>query len=206
MSPLQLAVAYSALVNGGTLWEPRLGRAIVDPDGKVVREIKAKSARQGAGEPAGARLHQVVAGVHRRPTGPPARSRSRGFPLDKVLVGGKTGTAEVFGKQDTSWFASWAPADKPAQYVVVAMIEQAGLGAQAAAPVARAIYEGIYGAPGAGGRRRPALPERTAGRAVPHVTGGTDEPRGSCRSAGRRWTAAWSVRASGTAPGGRSTG
>ena len=89
-----------------------------------------------------------------------------GFPLDKVLVGGKTGTAEVFGKQDTSWFASWAPADKPAQYVVVAMIEQAGLGAQAAAPVARAIYEGIYGLTG----KKAAFPNGPPA-GVPHVTG-----------------------------------
>jgi penicillin-binding protein 2 len=89
-----------------------------------------------------------------------------GFPLDKVLVGGKTGTAEVFGKQDTSWFASWAPADGPAKYVVVAMIEQAGLGAQAAAPVARAIYEGIYGLDG----KKAALP-RGVPAALPKVTG-----------------------------------
>jgi penicillin-binding protein 2 len=89
-----------------------------------------------------------------------------GFPLDKVLVGGKTGTAEVFGKQDTSWFASWAPADKPAQYVVVAMIEQAGLGAQAAAPVTRAIYEGIYGLTG----KKAVLPKGPPA-GVPHVTG-----------------------------------
>jgi len=90
-----------------------------------------------------------------------------GFPLDKVLVGGKTGTAEVFGKQDTSWFASWAPADSAAQYVVVAMIEQAGLGAQAAAPVARAIYEGIYGLTGA---KKAAFPNGPPA-GVPHVTG-----------------------------------
>jgi penicillin-binding protein 2 len=89
-----------------------------------------------------------------------------GFPLDKVLVGGKTGTAEVFGKQDTSWFASWAPADKPARYVVVAMIEQAGLGAQAAAPVARAIYEGIYGLAG----KKAALPKGPPA-GVPHLPG-----------------------------------
>ena len=84
-----------------------------------------------------------------------------------MLVGGKTGTAEVFGKQDTSWFASWAPADRKARYVVVAMIEQAGLGAQAAAPVARAIYEGIYGLTG----KPAAFPAGAAPAGVPRVTG-----------------------------------
>jgi penicillin-binding protein 2 len=167
VSPLQLAVAYSALVNGGTLWEPRLGRAIVDPDGKVVREIKAKSRGKVPVS------QQVLGNIKSSLAFTAANGASgsvafgNGFPLDKVLVGGKTGTAEVFGKQDTSWFASWAPADSAAKYVVVAMIEQAGLGAQAAAPVARAIYEGIYGLTGA---KKAAFPNGPPA-GVPHVTG-----------------------------------
>jgi penicillin-binding protein 2 len=84
-----------------------------------------------------------------------------------VLVGGKTGTAEVFGKQDTSWFASWAPATGQPRYVVVAMIEQAGLGSQAAAPVVRGIYEGIFGLNG----KKAAFPNGLAPTAVPSVYG-----------------------------------
>ena len=166
VSPLQLAAAYSALVNGGTLWEPRLGRAIVDPDGKVVREIRPKSRGKVPVS------QQVLTDIKSSLAFTAANGASGsvafvGFPLDKVLVGGKTGTAEVFGKQDTSWFASWAPADKPARYVVVAMIEQAGLGAQAAAPVVRAIYEGIYGLTGT---KKAALPNGPPA-GVPHLTG-----------------------------------
>ncbi len=165
VSPLQLAVAYSALVNGGTLWQPRLGRAVVDPDGKVVREIRAKSRGK---VPVSQQVRDYIKSslAFTPANGASGSVAFGGFPLDKVLVGGKTGTAEVFGKQDTSWFASWAPADKPAQYVVVAMIEQAGLGAQAAAPVARAIFEGIYGLTG----KKAALPTGPPS-AVPHVTG-----------------------------------
>jgi penicillin-binding protein 2 len=165
VSPLQLATAYSALVNGGTLWEPRLGRAVLDPDGKVVRQIPS-TARGKVPVSAGV-LDYIRSSLAFTPANGASGSVAfAGFPLDTVLVGGKTGTAEVFGKQDTSWFASWAPADKPAQYVVVAMIEQAGLGAQAAAPVARAIYEGIYGLNG----QRAALPRGTPA-GLPHVTG-----------------------------------
>jgi penicillin-binding protein 2 len=165
VSPLQLAAAYSALVNGGTLWEPRLGRAVLDPDGKVVRQIAARS--RGKVPVSGPVLDYIKSSLAFTPVNGASGSVAfAGFPLDKVLVGGKTGTAEVFGKQDTSWFASWAPADGPAKYVVVAMIEQAGLGAQAAAPVARAIYEGIYGLTG----QKPALPKGTP-TGVPHVTG-----------------------------------
>ncbi|HEV7654897.1 MAG TPA: penicillin-binding protein 2 [Mycobacteriales bacterium] len=165
VSPLQLALAYSALVNGGTLWEPRLGKAVLDPNGKVVRQIMPKS--RGKVPVSGSVLDYIKSSLAFTPANGASGSVAfGGFPLDKVLVGGKTGTAEVFGKQDTSWFASWAPANGPAKYVVVAMIEQAGLGAQAAAPVARAIYEGIYGLDG----KKAAFPRGTP-TAVPHVTG-----------------------------------
>lgn len=165
VSPLQLAAAYSALVNGGTLWEPRLGRAVLDPDGKVVRQIAPKA--RGKVPVSGPVLDYIRSSLAFTPAnGASGSAAFAGFPLDKVLVGGKTGTAEVFGKQDTSWFASWAPADGLAKYVVVAMIEQAGLGAQAAAPVARAIYEGIYGLTG----KKPALPKGTP-TGIPRVTG-----------------------------------
>jgi penicillin-binding protein 2 len=165
VSPLQLATAYSALVNGGTLWEPRLGRAVVDPNGKVVRTITSKA--RGKVPVSGGVLDYIKSSLaFTAANGASGSVAFGGFPLDKVLIGGKTGTAEVFGKQDTSWFASWAPADKPAQYVVVAMIEQAGLGAQAAAPVARAIYEGIYGLNG----KKAAFPKGPPA-GVPHVTG-----------------------------------
>jgi penicillin-binding protein 2 len=165
VSPLQLALAYSALVNGGTLWEPRLGKAVVDPDGKLVRTITAKARGK---VPVTAQVLDYIKSslAFTAANGASGSVAFGGFPLDKVLVGGKTGTAEVFGKQDTSWFASWAPADKPAQYVVVAMIEQAGLGAQAAAPVARAIYEGIYGLNG----KKAAFPKGPPA-GVPRVAG-----------------------------------
>lgn len=166
VSPLQLAVAYSALVNGGTVWEPRIGRAVLDADGKVVREIVPRA--RGKVPVTREVLDYIRASLAFTPeNGASGSVAFAGFPLDKVLVGGKTGTAEVFGKQDTSWFASWAPATGQARYVVVAMIEQAGLGAQAAAPVARAIYEGIFGLNG----RKAAFPNGLAPTAVPRVYG-----------------------------------
>ena len=166
VSPLQLAVAYSALVNGGRVFEPRIGRAVLGPDGRLVREIKPKVR---AKVPVRAEvLNYIKSSLAFTPANGASGSLAfAGFPLDKVLVGGKTGTAEVFGKQDTSWFASWAPADRRARFVVVAMIEQAGLGAQAAAPVARAIHEGIYGLNG----KQAAFPAGAAPATVPKVTG-----------------------------------
>ncbi|HEX9547208.1 MAG TPA: penicillin-binding transpeptidase domain-containing protein, partial [Acidimicrobiales bacterium] len=73
-----------------------------------------------------------------------ARGAFIGFPLGQHPVAGKTGTAQVTGKQATSVFTSFAPADDPT-YVVDAFLEQAGYGAESAAPVVRRIYEGLFG-------------------------------------------------------------
>jgi penicillin-binding protein 2 len=58
-------------------------------------------------------------------------------------VAAKTGTAEVAGRQSTSWFASFAPADDP-QYVVIVNVDEGGLGAATSGPVARAVYEQLF--------------------------------------------------------------
>jgi penicillin-binding protein 2 len=57
-------------------------------------------------------------------------------------VAGKTGTAEVFGKQDTALFAAFGPTEAP-RYVVSVVMEEAGFGAAAAAPVARRVFDGL---------------------------------------------------------------
>ena len=55
-------------------------------------------------------------------------------------MAGKTGTAEAFGKQDTAWFVSYAPATKP-RYAVAVVVSQGGTGGLTAAPVARQIHD-----------------------------------------------------------------
>jgi penicillin-binding protein 2 len=72
-----------------------------------------------------------------------ASSAFKAFPLDKIPVAGKTGTAEFTGHQDYVWFASYAPINNP-QYVVAVMIGEAGGGGADAAPVAEKIYEYLY--------------------------------------------------------------
>jgi penicillin-binding protein 2 len=71
-----------------------------------------------------------------------ATAAFEGFPVDQVPLAGKTGTAQVAGKGDTSWFASFFPATNP-QYVVVAVVEEAGFGAQTAAPIVRSVVEAM---------------------------------------------------------------
>jgi len=88
-------------------------------------------------------VKNALAGVPQRGT---AASAFIGFPLDKVPVAGKTGTADIAGKQPYSWFACLAPVNHP-KYVVVVMVEQGGHGATTAAPIARRILEGLFHLP-----------------------------------------------------------
>jgi penicillin-binding protein 2 len=143
VTPLQLARAYAALANGGTLYEPRVGRAIVDPQGELVREIKPKVQAE-LDVPGGdlAFIDQALQGVAANPTGT-MNWRLQGFPLDQVRIRAKTGSAEVFGKQSTSWVASYTE-----DYVVVMMVSQGGTGSGTSGPAIRRIYETLYGVRG----------------------------------------------------------
>jgi len=167
VSPLQLAMAYSAMVNGGTLYAPTLGWAVIDNSGKVIRTINPRMIRKVPVKRSvldffGDSLHfdesHSVSGA----------LAFDGSPI-KALIGGKTGTAEVYGKQDTSWFASWGPV-RPggraaeARFVVVGMIEQAGLGSRAAAPMVRSVYEGLLGA-----AAPPVLPGSRIASSLPKI-------------------------------------
>ena len=142
ITPLQLANSYAAFVNGGVLFAPRVGQAVVDRQGQELRKVDAKVLRRN--DLPGSMLEPLFAGfrgVVSDPTGT-AFGSFAGFPLGAFPVAGKTGTAEVGGKQDTSLFTAYAPSNAP-RYVVSVVLEEAGLGASAAAPVARRVFEAI---------------------------------------------------------------
>jgi penicillin-binding protein 2 len=63
-----------------------------------------------------------------------------GFPLGRVPVAGKTGTAQVSGRADTSLFVAVAPAGDP-RFAVAAVVEEAGFGSAVAAPIVRRVLE-----------------------------------------------------------------
>ena len=116
VTPLQLARAYAALSNGGTLYEPRVAKAIVAPDGTVLRRFQPKVAgpRAVVRSRAGVRRHRAA---RARPKVGTLAWKFTDFPLDKVHIRGKTGSAEVYGKQSTSWVATYDE-----NYVVVMMV------------------------------------------------------------------------------------
>jgi penicillin-binding protein 2 len=163
VTPLQLANAYAALANGGTLYSPRIGRALVSPSGHVDQRINPPVlARVPASKYTLSYIRDALAGVVTSGT---AAGAFAGFPLNKVCVAGKTGTAQSFGANATSVFASFAPCQHP-KYVVLVMLPGAGYGASGAAPAVRQIYDGIFGLEG----KKPALPGGQTPAHLPAVT------------------------------------
>lgn len=171
VTPLQMAVTYAAIANGGTVWEPRVAMAVAED---ALDEGADASQEQGKGKPkakttgdallgedilesieageAGqlpldelelASIRQGLEAVVSSPRGT-AASAFEGFPLDKFPVAGKTGTAQLGGGLNDAWFISYGPSNDP-QYVISVYLERAGHGGESAAPVAREIWEGIAG-------------------------------------------------------------
>lgn len=149
ITPLKLAQMYAAIANGGTIWKPTVGKAIVTTDGEVIESINPEkigtipATRETIKFLHGALREVVVSGT--------GAGVFAGFPIP---IAGKTGTAQVFGKNangtlksDTSWFASYAPADKP-RYAVVMMVSQGGFGASSSGVGVRRIYETLFGVKG----------------------------------------------------------
>jgi penicillin-binding protein 2 len=131
MTPLQLANAYATFANGGTRYEPKLG---LDEPPRAVGELGLTPAMR---QP----ILDGLKGVVSREEGT-AYYAFAGFPNSIFPVAGKTGTAQVANKHDTALFAAFAPADNP-QYAIAVVMEQAGFGGSAAAPVARRIFQSI---------------------------------------------------------------
>lgn len=143
VTPLQMAVMYSAIANGGALYKPQLvlkiGNPDMGPEEIIQPEVMGRlpiSAENLAAIQKGLRL--VVAG----PRGT-ARHIFVGMP---IAVSGKTGTAETATEKPDAWFAAYAPSDAP-ELTVIVLIENAGQGSAVAAPIARQVFEAWFGYP-----------------------------------------------------------
>ena len=137
VTPLQLAVAYSAIANGGSVVRPHLGLDIQQPDGTLITRIDPPTVRHLNINPL--YLDTIRAGLRAAASQPGGTSFAvmGNFPEQ---VYGKTGTAQYTGQPDYSWYSCFVPStatSKPIEVVVT--VARAGFGAQAAAPVARQI-------------------------------------------------------------------
>jgi penicillin-binding protein 2 len=141
VTPLQMACSYSVLLNRGTLMVPHIGMEVRDPQGEVFAELFTEKPQEL--DLSGSYVDTIEKGLGLVVNQGTAAGTFAHFPKNEIPVAGKTGTAEVVGKQDYGWFCCYAPIDDP-KYIIVIMLEQAGGGSRAAAPIAEKILEYIY--------------------------------------------------------------
>ncbi len=138
-TPLQMAAAFAGLGNDGTIMRPHILKEVLDAKGESVRTYEPEVAHEiGASEANLRAIHDSLVAVTTRGTGASA-FRSFG-----ASVAGKTGTAEVYGRDNYAWFTAYAPAEEP-RYAVAVVLEQGGHGGAMAAPAARSILAQLLG-------------------------------------------------------------
>jgi penicillin-binding protein 2 len=147
VTPLQLAVAYSALANDGTIVRPHIGLNVVNSQGTVLQKINPPAARHISFNQQD--WSTILAGL-RAAASQPGGTSAQVFGNFPEQVYGKTGTAQYVGQPDYSWYACFVPATATSKpIVVVVTVERGGFGAVAAAPVARQILsQWFFGKPG----------------------------------------------------------
>lgn len=149
ITPLKLAQMYAAIANGGTIWQPTVAKAVISNNGKVLTRFQPKKLGTiGVDQKTLSFLRETLREVVVSGT---SAGVFAGFPVD---TSGKTGTAEVFGrnpdgslKADSAWYAAYAPAVKP-RYVVVVIVSQGGFGGSTSGVAVRKIFETLYGVKG----------------------------------------------------------
>jgi penicillin-binding protein 2 len=149
-NPLQMAVALSAIANGGNVMEPHVGAELSsqDPDtgeDEVVREIEPTVvAELGLDDLELSMIREGMQLVVSSGAGT-ANDAFAGFPVSQVPVAGKTGTAQIGETPlNYSWFIAYAPADAPEYVIAVYLDRVTSHGGESAAPIAREILEGIF--------------------------------------------------------------
>jgi len=140
-NPLQMAIAYATVANGGTVVTPHVGMQVDDAAGRVLREFDPKP-RRHVHIDRGYRA-AILEGLHlaAQAGGGTSYHVFGGFPIP---VAGKTGTAQRPPNPDQSWYVVLAPYPNP-RIVTAVTIEQGGFGADSAAPAALEILEAYFG-------------------------------------------------------------
>jgi penicillin-binding protein 2 len=151
VSPLQLAVVYAALANGGTIVTPHVGEDIQAGNGTVVQKIDPPPRRHLNIDPA--YRDAILQGLRAAASQPGGTSDDvmGNFPQQ---VYGKTGTAQFFSAEnvetDSAWYACFVPSSATSKpIVIVTTVDKGGFGDVAAAPIARQMLsQWFYGKPG----------------------------------------------------------
>jgi penicillin-binding protein 2 len=181
VTPMQMAQALAALVNGGKLYRPYAVEKILGSEGRVLEEFAPFSREPMDLDPNVVKLvRNALVGVVNDPRGTGHKAKLH-EPFSDIMVAGKTGTAQTvsaehWGKaahfEDHAWFVSYAPAEDP-EIVVVVLVENGGHGGVAAAPIAGAVLEAYFAANQPVVYPAPPLASKAAPVKVP-TTGGTN--------------------------------
>lgn len=139
-NPLQMAIAYAALGNGGTIVTPHVGMEIEDSAGRVLKEFEPPPQRRIAIDPSTRRV--IMEGLHEASQSPEGTSYDS-FGSFPVPVAGKTGTAQREPYRDQSWYIVLAPYPNP-RIVTAVTFEEGGFGSESAAPTALKILEAYF--------------------------------------------------------------
>jgi len=148
---LQLALAYAAIANGGSLYVPQVVQNVRAPDGSLSETFQPRMKRELGVAPEHLDLmRRALIDVVENESGTAYRARNK----DAVRVAGKTGTAQVVSRKGRSeesssawyldrshgWFAGFAPADDP-QVAFAVLVEHGGSGGASAAPIATSVMQ-----------------------------------------------------------------
>ena len=141
-TPLQMAVAYAAMVNGGTVWQPTVVDRIIAADG-AIKEINSGVSNQIDWSD---QFESIFTDDLSRAINGDGGTAVTAFRTmdNRWQVGGKTGTAQRAGHENTAWFVGVAPLDDP-EWVIAVVLEDGGGGGSAAAPVGRQIFQYLFG-------------------------------------------------------------
>jgi penicillin-binding protein 2 len=152
VTPLQMARVYAAILNGGTLWQPRVAKAELDADGNLVRTFVPDSDGKIPVPPRVLTyLRNALEGVATNGT---AAGVFAGWPMAQIPVGAKTGTAERYGEDPTSWFVGFTgAAGHQPRYVAIMTVTKGGTGSGTSGPGVRTVLAALVGVD-----RDPVLP------------------------------------------------
>jgi peptidoglycan glycosyltransferase len=132
MTPMHAALMAAAIANNGIMMQPYVVSSITDSNGKPIKEYKPKQLGQVMNKKTAEIIKDLMVEVVKSGTGTKAK-------VSKVLVAGKTGSAEVGdNKKSHAWFVGFAPADNP-RIAIAVMIENGGSGGSTAAPIASKV-------------------------------------------------------------------
>lgn len=142
-TPLQVANAYAAVGNGGTLWQSRLVTAATLPDGEVVEATDPTPIRHvSLSADQLAFITEALRAVVTLPYG----TGTAAFAGFGIPVAGKSGTAETGGPDPDSWFPAYAPASDPSIAVATVLVRVAlSTGGADAAPLVRRVMAAHFG-------------------------------------------------------------